>query len=162
MGKRGSTLIRSGRTVVNADRERAREQGRYLSVSSPRRVEPRDVEGVHARGVAADDLRLLVVRHARQDLGQDLPGLGEGGLAVGVVGAPHHVVDADHVAQADADRVLLEAQEDVAVEEVARAHVVLEAVERLAVALAVRVVHGGEHVRRPGQLELHDGERSAG
>jgi hypothetical protein len=33
MGKRGSTLIRSGRTVVNADRERAGElKGRYLSV----------------------------------------------------------------------------------------------------------------------------------
>jgi len=77
---------------------------------------------------------------------------------VGIVGAPHHVVDADHVAQADADRVLLEAQEDVAVEEVAGARVTLEAVERLLVALAVRVVHGGEDVRRPGQLELHDGE----
>src|SRR4029077_213654 len=58
MEKLGSTLIRSGRTVVNADRERG-----LL------RVESGDVEAIQARGVAAGDLRLLVVRHARQDLG---------------------------------------------------------------------------------------------
>jgi hypothetical protein len=29
------------------------------------------------------------------------------------------------------------------------------------VALAVGVVHGGEHIRRPGQLELHDGQCQA-
>src|SRR6185295_11055653 len=52
--------------------------------------------------------------------------------------------------------------EDVAVEEVAGTQVALEAVERLLVALAVRVVHGGEHVRGPGQLELHDGEAERG
>jgi hypothetical protein len=54
-------------------------------------------------------LGLLVIRHALQDRRQDLPRLGKRRLAVRIVGAPHHVVDADDVAQANADRVLLEA-----------------------------------------------------
>ena len=56
----------------------------------------------------------------------------------------------------------LEAQHDVAAEEVARQHAILEPVNRLAVALAIRVVHGGERVGRPRQPELHDGQREAG
>ena len=68
---------------------------------------------------------LLVVRHAGEDLGQDLSRLGERRLAVGIVGAPHHVVHADHVPQANADGVLLEAEHDVLAEEVARAEAVL-------------------------------------
>ena len=72
---------------------------------------------LYTRGVAADDPRivvrgrlgLFVVRHALQDLRQDLARLGKRRLAVGIVRAPHHVVDADDVAQADADGVLLEA-----------------------------------------------------
>src|SRR5262245_6296639 len=54
------------------------------------------IETIHARGVAGHDLRLLVLGHAGQDLGQDLARSREGRLAVGVVRAPHHVVDADH------------------------------------------------------------------
>jgi hypothetical protein len=66
-------------------------------------------------------------------------------FAVRVVQAPHHVVDADDVTQANADRVLLEAQHDVAVEEVARDHAVLEPVDRPAVTLAVRkLVHASQ------------------
>src|SRR5438874_13464102 len=38
----------------------------------------------------------------------------------------------------------------------------LKPVDRLAVALAVGVVHGGEHIRRPRQLELDDGQCQAG
>src|SRR5260370_41459046 len=38
----------------------------------------------------------------------------------------------------------------------------LEPVDRLAVALAVCVVHRGEQVERPRQLELHDGQCEAG
>ena len=41
-------------------------------------------------------------------------------LAVPIIRAPNHVVGADDVAQANADGVLLEAQDDVAAEEVAR------------------------------------------
>ena len=79
--------------------------------------------------------------------------IGEMSTAVRIVRAPHHAVDADDVAQANADGVLLEAQDDVAVEEVAREHAVFEPVECLAVALAVGVVHGRERARyhqRPG------------
>src|SRR5438093_1270465 len=124
--------------------------------------QPRHVEVVHARGIAADDPGLLVVRHAGQDLRQDLPRLGKRGFAVRIVRAPHHVVHADRVAQSDTDGVLLEAQHDVAAKEVARTHAVPESIDRLAVALAIRVVHGGEHVGRPRELELHDGQREAG
>src|ERR1700730_11214424 len=45
--------------------------------------------------------------------------------------------------QANADGVLLEAQHNVAAAEVARKHAILDPVNRLAVALAVRVVHRG-------------------
>src|ERR1700719_3215262 len=63
----------------------------------------------------------------RPDLRQDLPRLGKRRLAVRIVRAPHHVVPhhvvgADDVAQANAGGVLLEAQDDVAAEEVAREH----------------------------------------
>src|ERR1700730_5178990 len=79
--------------------------------------------------------------------------------------------------QANADGVLLEAQDDVAAEEslgsmpspaFARAGPppsrgqALEPVNRLAVALAVGVVHRGEQAGRPGQLELDDGHSEAG
>ena len=47
--------------------------------------------------------------------------MGKRRLAVRIVRAPHHVVDTDGVSQANADGVLLEAQHDVAAEEVARA-----------------------------------------
>src|SRR5262249_2567396 len=125
--------VKSARTPGSSIR---REVG-----SSSMRAHLRQVEAVDARRVAAPDLRVLVVRHPRQDLGEDLARPRERRLAVRIVGAPHHVVDADHVAETNADRVFLEAQHDVAVKEVARPHPVLEAVDRLAVALTVRVVH---------------------
>ena len=59
--------------------------------------------------VAAGDLGLFVFRQAFQDLRQDLARLGKCRLAVRIVRAPHHVVDANDVAQANADGVLLEA-----------------------------------------------------
>src|SRR6516162_4023317 len=130
--------------------------------SSSKGHEPRDVKMVDASGVAAGDLGLFVVRHALQDLRQDLARLGKGRLAVRIVRAPHHVVHTDDVAQTDADRILLKAQHDVAVEEVAGPHAVLEPVKRLAVALAVGVVHRGEYIRRPGRLELDNRQCQAG
>src|SRR2546430_7950344 len=76
--------------------------------------------------------------------------------------SPHHVVHADHLPQANPDGVLLEAEHDVAMEEVAGSHAVLEAIDRLFVALAIRVVHRGEQVGGPRQLEFHDGQPEAG
>src|SRR5262245_12635469 len=142
--------VKSARTPGSSIR---RDVGSSSMGTHLRRLEP-----VDARGIAADDLRLLVLGHPGQDLGQDLPRLRERGLAVRIVRAPHHVVDADHVAQANADRVLLEAQHDVAMEEVARPQAALEAIDRLAGALAVRVVHRGQDVRRPRELEFDYGQ----
>src|SRR5262249_39950702 len=79
-------------------------------------------------------------------------------LTVRIVRAPHHVVYADNVSQPDADGVLLEAQHDVAVKKIARERSVLEAVDRLTLALAVVIVHCGEHVGHPSQLERDDGD----
>src|SRR2546430_5589769 len=66
--------------------------------------------------------------------------------------SPHHVVHADHLPQANPDGVLLEAEHDVAMEEVAGSHAVLEAIDRLFVALAIRVVHRGEQNRKSTRL----------
>src|SRR5690242_19403050 len=71
--------------------------------------QPRRIKPVHARGVAAGDLGLLVIGYPGEDLRQDLPRSGKCRLAVRIVRAPHHVVDADDVAQANPDRVLLKA-----------------------------------------------------
>src|SRR6266851_4779742 len=53
--------------------------------SSSRDGQPRHVKIVHAGGVAGGDLGLFVVRHAGQDLRQDLPRLGKRRLAVRIV-----------------------------------------------------------------------------
>src|SRR5438874_4907263 len=103
----------------------AKELGSSSAVGQSRRV-----KAVHAGGVASGDLGLFVVRHSGQDLRQDLARLGERRLAVRIVRAPHHVVDADDVSEANADGVLLEAQDDVAAEKIAREHGVLEPVKR--------------------------------
>jgi D-galactarolactone cycloisomerase len=59
---------------------------------------------VHASGVEAHDLGLFVVRYALQDVRQDFARLGKRRLAVRIVRAPHHVVDADHAGQAEVRR----------------------------------------------------------
>src|SRR5262245_44049090 len=114
-----------------------------------------DIELVQPRGVVARDLSALVVRHTIQDALEDLPRLREGGLGVRVVRAPHERVDADELAIANAEAVFLKRQEHVAVEEIARAGVALEAVPRLAArALRIGVVEPVDEMRRPGQLVL--------
>src|SRR5256885_12441430 len=67
--------------------------------SSSTSVHLRHVEPVHARGVPADDLRLLVFGHPGQNLREDLARPREGGFAVRIVRAPHHVVHADRIPQ---------------------------------------------------------------
>jgi hypothetical protein len=44
----------------------------------------------HRSGIASHDLGAFVLRHSRQDLCQNLPGLWERGLTIGIIGAPHH------------------------------------------------------------------------
>src|SRR5436190_9872807 len=110
---------------------------------------------VEARGVVARDLSSLAVRNAIEDALEDLPRLREGGLGVRVVRAPHERVEADEFAIANAEAVFLERQKHVAVEEIARARVALEAVPGLpARALRIGVVEPVDEVRRPGELVL--------
>src|SRR5215471_3179595 len=71
---RGSSLASTGGIIAAtcAPRPRpARRTSREVESSS---VDEhfRHVEPVDARGIAADDLRLLGLGHAREDLGQDL------------------------------------------------------------------------------------------
>jgi hypothetical protein len=83
-----------------------------VASGGPVEVQLRHVKIVQAGGVAAGDPRigvrgrlgLFVVRHP----GQDLARLGKRRPAVRIIRAPHHGVDADDVAQANADGVLLE------------------------------------------------------
>jgi mono/diheme cytochrome c family protein len=113
------------------------------------------VEVVQPRHVRVRDLPAVGLRHAIEDAFEDLTRPREGGLRVRVVRSPHQQIDADEVAVADAQAVLLEAQEDVAAEEVAGQHVAREAVPaRSARALRVRVVEALDEVRRPRQLVL--------
>src|SRR5262249_8819734 len=114
---------------------------------------------VDAGGVAAGDLGLFLFGYPGQDLRQDLARSGKRRLALRVVGAPHHILDADDVAQPNADRVLLKAQHDVAAEKVARQQPALKTVKRLAMTLAICVIHRREDVGRPRQFELDDGQR---
>jgi hypothetical protein len=75
---------------------------------------------------------------------EKLPRLGERALGVGIARARHHLVDADQVAVADAQRVFLEAQEDVAVEELAGQAVLEPVPPRASRALRMRVVEAVE------------------
>ncbi len=58
---------------------------------------PIHIEAVQTGGGGADYLGFLFLRDSLQDSVQDLPGLGESGLSVGIVGSPHELVHADDV-----------------------------------------------------------------
>src|SRR5207245_507548 len=77
------------------------------------------------------------------------------------VGAPHERVHADHRTLADPDRVLLEAAEDIAVEEVARERGAVGVAVPVAArgTLRVRVVELLDQVRDPRQLVLDGADR---
>src|SRR5207244_12850582 len=80
--------------------------------------------------------------------------LGKRALGMWLVRAPHHLIDADQVAVADAQRVFLEAQEDVAVEEVAGQALLEPVPPRAPRALGVRVVEPVEEEGNPAELVL--------
>src|SRR5687767_8604756 len=123
--------------------------------AASRSESPGLLESVEACRVRPRDAPALVLGHAGEDALQDLARARERRLRVRVVRAPHQRVDADEVAVADAEAVLLEAQEDVPPEEVARQGVALEPVPAVpSRALRVRVVQPVQEVGRPRHLVL--------
>ena len=114
-----------------------------------------DIEAVKASHVAAQDLLPLVVGEVLEEIVHHGPGLGKRRLWMRIVRAEGDAVDPDHVAVLDADRILLEAYEHVAPEEVTRQLVTLEpdpirtfALRRL----RIQIVHPVEEIGDPPEL----------
>ena len=63
------------------------------------------LEAIQARDVGPGDLPGFILRHAEQDAFQDLTRARERRFGVGVVGAPHELIDANEGAVADAKAV---------------------------------------------------------
>ena len=93
---------------------------------------------VYPGGVASGDLGLLLFSAVPQNLLDDLPAPGEGGLDMGVIRAREEIVDADDVAVAYAHGIFLEAGKHVAVEIVAGQHGLLKPIALLLDPLGVR------------------------
>src|SRR5215471_5439390 len=106
--------------------------------------DPRQIKVIQAGSIAPNNLRVFVLGHSGQDLRQNLLGLWERGLTMRIIGAPHHVVHANKVPQADADRILLEAQEHIAMEKVTGTPAIFESIDSFLMAFAVSVVHARE------------------
>src|SRR5262245_35631845 len=83
-------------------------------------------EAVQPCGVPARDQRLLLLWNPLQNAVDDLSGVGKGGLGMGIVRPPQQVLDPNVGAKLDAEVVLLEADEDIVTEEIARQRSVLE------------------------------------
>src|SRR5919198_652714 len=116
---------------------------------------PRLLEMIQPGGVLAGNLHSLLVRNILEDVRHDLTGFGKRRLGVRIVRSPHQVLDADVRPQLDAEVVLLEADEDIAPEEIAGEQAVLEALPCDAHgALGVDVVHARHEVRGPSDLKL--------
>src|SRR6202011_555876 len=104
------------------------------------------VEMVYPGGVAAGDLGLLLFSAVLQNLLDDLPALGEGGLDMGIIRAPEKIVDTDDVTVANAHGIFLEARKHVAVEIVAGQHGLLKPIALLLDPLGVGVVDAIQEV----------------
>src|SRR5439155_253593 len=113
------------------------------------------VEMVNPGGVASGDLGLLLFSAVDQNILNNLPAPGEGGLDMGVIRAPEEIVDTDDVAVAYALGIFLEARKHVAVEIVAGQHGLLKPIALLLDPLGVRVVDAVQEVGDPGEFVLH-------
>ena len=111
---------------------------------------------VHPGRIATGDLGFLLLGTVHQDLLKNLLALRESGFHMGIVGAPLEAVHPNYVPQPYAQFILLESQEDVAVEIVAGLHVLLEPVPFSAESLlVVGVVEAAQEVRHPAKFVLH-------
>src|SRR5712672_1068576 len=110
---------------------------------------------VYPGSIASGDFGLLLFSTVLQNLLNDLPAPGEGGLDMGIIRAPEQIVDTDDVAVAYAHGIFLEARKHVAVEIVAGQHGLLKPIALLLDALGVGVVDAVQEVWNPGQFMLH-------
>src|SRR2546430_1842279 len=101
--------------------------------------------------IVADDLALLLVRHVLEDTVDDLARPGKGRFSMGIVGAPHQVINAHIGAELDAKSVFLKTDEDVLAKEITRQRSMLKTVMAHPLrALAIDVVHAVHKVWCPG------------
>src|SRR3989475_2536518 len=108
------------------------------------------LEAEEPRGVLRGDLAQVLLGNSSEDAAQEIPGLRPGRFGMREVASPEHVVDADRVAQLDAEVVLHELHEHVTAPVVARQ----EPLARLPAPrehrpLPIREIHLLEPVRNP-------------
>src|SRR5262245_57045688 len=105
--------------------------------------------------IVADDLALLLVRYVLEDPIDDFARPGKGRFRMGIVGAPHQILNAHIGAELDAKRVFLETDEDVLAEEITRQRSMLKTVMCYSLrTLAIDVVHAVHEVGCPGDLKF--------
>src|SRR5882672_4242887 len=110
---------------------------------------------VQSGDIVADDLALLLVRHVLEDTIDDFARPGKGRFSMGIVGAPHQVLNAYIGPELDAKRVFLKTDEDVLAKEITRQRSVLKTVLGHPLrALAIDVVHAVHEVGCPGDLKF--------
>src|SRR5262245_11706560 len=105
--------------------------------------------------IVADDLVLLLVRHVLEDTVDYLTRPGKGRFRMGIVRAPHQILNAHIGAELDTQRVFLETDKDVLAEEITWQRSMLKTVMCHSLrALAIDVVHAIHEVRCPGDLKF--------
>src|SRR6516164_1633298 len=105
--------------------------------------------------VASGDLGFFLFSAVLQNLLDDLPAPGEGGLDMRIIRAPEEIVDTDDIAVAYAHRIFLEARKYIAMEIVAGQRGFLKPIALLLDALGVGVVDAVQEVGNPGQFVLN-------
>src|SRR5437667_2387628 len=113
---------------------------------------------VNPGGVASGDLGLLLFSAVDQNILNNLPAPGEGGLDMGVIRAPEGIIDTDDVAVAYTLGIFLEARKHVAVEIGAGQRGLLKPIALLLDPLGVRVVDAVREVGNSGQFGVRGAE----
>src|SRR5215831_1805772 len=105
--------------------------------------------------ILTDDLALLLIRHVLEDPVDDLARPGKSRLSMGIVGAPHQVINAHIGAELDAKGVFLETDEDVLAKEIAWQGSMLKTMMCHPLgALTIDVVHAVHEIGCPGDLKF--------
>src|SRR5215510_5036369 len=105
--------------------------------------------------IVTDDLALLLVTHVLEDPVDDLARPGKSRLSMGIVRAPHQVLNAHIGAELDAKGVFLETDEDVLAKAITWQRAILKTVMGHPLrTLAIDVVHAVHEVGCPGDLKF--------